>query len=76
LITEALDQPLSAIHSASIKLIYQVSSTSRSYSFCSPFGHIWEVATHKKDMSKEELEAAAKEAFQKMGDNLRFAADK
>lgn len=24
-----------------------------------PFGHIWEVATHKKDVSKEELEAAA-----------------
>jgi uncharacterized glyoxalase superfamily protein PhnB len=32
-----------------------------------PFGHIWEVASHKKDVSKEELEAAAKEAFQKMG---------
>jgi PhnB protein len=32
-----------------------------------PFGHIWEVATHKKDVSKEELETAAKEAFQKMG---------
>ena len=32
-----------------------------------PFGHIWEVATHKKDVSKEELEIAAKEAFQKMG---------
>jgi PhnB protein len=30
-----------------------------------PFGHIWEVTPHKKDMSKEELEAAAKEAFQK-----------
>jgi len=28
------------------------------------------------DMSKEELEAAAKEAFQKMGDNLRLAVDK
>ncbi|HEY7572504.1 MAG TPA: VOC family protein [Nitrososphaeraceae archaeon] len=32
-----------------------------------PFGHIWEVATHKKDVSKEELEKAANEAFQKMG---------
>ena len=32
-----------------------------------PFGHIWEVATHKKEVSKEELERAAKEAFQKMG---------
>lgn len=28
-----------------------------------PFGHIWEIATHKKDVSKEELEKAAKEAF-------------
>jgi PhnB protein len=31
-----------------------------------PFGHIWEVATHKKDMTKEEMERAAKEAFAKM----------
>ena len=32
-----------------------------------PFGHIWEVATHNRDLSKDELEAAAKEAFQNMG---------
>jgi PhnB protein len=31
-----------------------------------PFGHIWEVATHKKDMTKEDMERAAKEAFAKM----------
>jgi PhnB protein len=31
-----------------------------------PFGHIWEVATHKKDMTKEEMEKAAKETFAKM----------
>jgi PhnB protein len=38
-----------------------------------PFGHIWEVATHKKDMTKEEMERAAKEAFSKMatGDNAK-----
>jgi PhnB protein len=34
-----------------------------------PFGHIWEVATHKKDMTKEEMERAAKEAFAKMSVN-------
>ena len=34
-----------------------------------PFGHIWEVATHKKDMAKEEVERAAKEAFAKMSVN-------
>jgi PhnB protein len=34
-----------------------------------PFGHIWEVATHKKDMTKEEMERAAKEAFEKMSAN-------
>jgi PhnB protein len=34
-----------------------------------PFGHIWEVATHKKDMTKEEMERAAKEAFAKMSAN-------
>ena len=31
-----------------------------------PFGHVWEVATHKKDLTKEEMERAAKEAFAKM----------
>jgi PhnB protein len=31
-----------------------------------PFGHIWEVATHKKNMTREEMEGAAKEAFTKM----------
>ncbi len=34
-----------------------------------PFGHIWEVATHKKDMTKEEIEGAAKETFAKMSVN-------
>lgn len=36
--------------------------------FKDPFGHIWEVATHKKDLSNEELERAAKEAFEQMKD--------
>jgi PhnB protein len=31
-----------------------------------PFGHIWEVATHKKDMKREEMEKAAHETFAKM----------
>jgi len=31
-----------------------------------PSGHIWEVASHKKDMTKEEMEIAAKEAFAKI----------
>ena len=35
--------------------------------FKDPFGHIWEVATHKKDMTNKELESAAKEFFEKMG---------
>lgn len=30
-----------------------------------PYGHIWEVATHKKDMSTEEIERAAREVFAK-----------
>ncbi|MDN5847610.1 MAG: glyoxalase/bleomycin resistance/extradiol dioxygenase family protein [Candidatus Nitrosocosmicus sp.] len=34
--------------------------------FKDPYGHVWEVATHKKDMSKEELEKAAKEVFKQM----------
>jgi len=31
-----------------------------------PFGHIWSVATHKKDLSPEEMEKAARDAFSKM----------
>jgi PhnB protein len=38
-----------------------------------PFGHIWEVATHKKDMTEEEMERAAKEAFAKMSVNNNSA---
>jgi PhnB protein len=34
-----------------------------------PFGHIWEVATHIKDMTKEEMEKAANETFAKMSVN-------
>ena len=41
-----------------------------------PFGHIWEVATHKKDVSKEELEIAQKKPFKKWGDKRRLATDK
>lgn len=31
-----------------------------------PYGHIWSIATHKKDVSPEEMEKAAKEAFSKV----------
>ena len=34
-----------------------------------PYGHIWEVAIHKKDMSKDEIDIAAKEAFAQMSKN-------
>lgn len=34
--------------------------------FKDPFGHIWAVATHKKDLSAKELEKAAREAFENM----------
>lgn len=33
---------------------------------CDPFGHIWSVATHKKDMTGEEIKKAAEEAFKHM----------
>ena len=37
-----------------------------------PFGHIWQVATHKKDVSKEELEnLPQKKPFKKWGDKRR-----
>ena len=31
-----------------------------------PFGHIWAIATHIKDLNKEEMKKAAEEAFSKM----------
>jgi uncharacterized glyoxalase superfamily protein PhnB len=31
-----------------------------------PFGHIWEIATHKKDMTTDEIDSAAKEFFKQM----------
>jgi PhnB protein len=31
-----------------------------------PFGHIWSIATHIKDLTKEEIKKAADEAFSKM----------
>ena len=34
-----------------------------------PYRHIWEIATHKKDMSKDEIDAAAKEAFAQISKN-------
>jgi len=35
-----------------------------------PYGHIWEIATHKKDMSKDEIDTAAREAFAQMSKNM------
>jgi uncharacterized glyoxalase superfamily protein PhnB len=32
-----------------------------------PFGHIWSIATHKQDLTPEQLAANAKAAFAKMG---------
>ncbi len=31
-----------------------------------PFGHLWSIATHKKDLSPEEMKKAAEEAFSQM----------
>ena len=31
-----------------------------------PFGHLWFIATHKKDLSSEEMKKAAEEAFSQM----------
>ncbi|MDN5867880.1 MAG: VOC family protein [Candidatus Nitrosocosmicus sp.] len=31
-----------------------------------PFGHIWSIATHVKDLTREEMKKAAEEAFSKM----------
>lgn len=35
----------------------------RAGSIVDPFGHVWMIATHKKDLSDKEIEEAAKEAF-------------
>jgi PhnB protein len=31
-----------------------------------PFGHLWSIATHKKDLSPEDMKKAAEEAFSQM----------
>jgi PhnB protein len=31
-----------------------------------PFGHLWSIATHKKDLSEEEMKKAAEAAFSQM----------
>jgi hypothetical protein len=31
-----------------------------------PFGHLWSIATHKQDLTPEQIAANAKEAFAKM----------
>jgi PhnB protein len=31
-----------------------------------PFGHLWEIATHKEDLSKEEMERRGREAMSQM----------
>jgi PhnB protein len=31
-----------------------------------PFGHVWEIATHKEDLSKEEMERRGREAMAQM----------
>jgi PhnB protein len=31
-----------------------------------PFGHLWSIATHKKDLSQEEMKSAAEAAFSQM----------
>ena len=31
-----------------------------------PFGHLWSIATHKKDLSEEEMKSAAEAAFSQM----------
>lgn len=36
--------------------------------FADPFGHLWSVATHKKDMSPAEMANAAREAFSQKAD--------
>jgi hypothetical protein len=30
------------------------------------FGHIWEIATHKKDLTSDEIDRAGKEFFEQM----------
>jgi PhnB protein len=40
----------------------------RSGTFSDPFGHVWTVATHKEDLSSEEMQKRASEAMKKMAE--------
>jgi PhnB protein len=39
----------------------------RSGTFEDPYGHVWHIATHKEDLSPDELKRRAKEAMQQSG---------
>ena len=36
-----------------------------------PFGHLWSIATHKKDLSLDEIKKAGKEAFAEMSKKIK-----
>jgi PhnB protein len=50
----------------SLSLVQDMFYGDRHGSIQDPFGHIWSIATHIKDLTKEELKKAAEEAFSKM----------
>lgn len=39
----------------------------RTGTFKDPFGHVWFLATHKEDLTQEQIEQRAKEMFQQQG---------
>lgn len=36
-----------------------------------PFGHIWPISTHKKELSPDEIQKAAKAAFEEVSNKIK-----
>jgi PhnB protein len=66
---EDVDTAFNKAVKAGAKVVMPVSDTfwgDRYGQLQDPFGHLWSIATHKVDLSKEEITKAAEEFFAKL----------
>ena len=69
LYVEDVDKTFNLAVSEGATVLYPVADQfwgDRRGSIQDPFGHIWSISTHVKDLSEEEIKKAAAEAFSKM----------
>ena len=69
LYVEDVDKTFNLAVSEGASVLYPVADQfcgDRHGSIKDPFGHIWSISTHVKDLAEEEIKKAAAEAFSKM----------